>query len=203
MVIANVPPERIAHEFGTTKEKISTFEKLYFDARRYLEHRGWLRGVCIPRPNTLLATESRWFAVAFHRGWPGVEEVVLGRVPKCGQRTLQGAISILLGRVEDYFFAMEASGAEPSEKDVKAMASLVRIASSVPYLWENPLELEQKSSTDSPAIQSFNELTFAGRERVTYFLRAVMDKVAERALAQESDQSNKQVVGSNPPPTDA
>src|SRR5258707_9405799 len=48
LVIANVSPERIAHEFGTTKEKIETFEKLYFDARRYLTHRGWLSGICFP-----------------------------------------------------------------------------------------------------------------------------------------------------------
>ena len=86
LVTANVSPERIAHEFGTTKEKIETFEKLYFDARHYLKHRGWLRGICFPaaKPNAVVALELRWFAIAFGRGWPGVEEVVLGRVPKSG-----------------------------------------------------------------------------------------------------------------------
>jgi len=146
LVIANVSPERIAHEFGTTKEKIETFEKLYFDARHYLKHRGWLRGTCFPaaKPNAVVALELRWFAIAFGRGWPGVEEVVLGRVPKSGERTLEGAISVLLGRVEDYCSALEASGAEPSERDIKAMASLGRIARSLPYLWENPLELRTR-----------------------------------------------------------
>src|SRR5450631_1640314 len=33
MVLANGRPERIAHEMGTTEDKIDTFEKLYFDAR--------------------------------------------------------------------------------------------------------------------------------------------------------------------------
>ena len=190
MVIANVSPERIAREFGTTKERIETFEKLYFDARRYLKHRGWIRGVCYPaKPNSVDATELRWFAVAFRRGWPGVEEVVLGRVPKSGERTLDGAISVLLGRVEDYCSASEASGIGPSEKDIRDMASLVRIARSLPPLWENPLELEQESSTDSPTIQSLKELTPAGRQRLDFFFRRLMDGVAKKALAEESEGS--------------
>jgi hypothetical protein len=185
LVIANVSPERIAHEFGTSKEKIETFEKLYFDARRYLKHRGWLRGICFPaaKPNAVVAIESRWFAVAFRRGLPGVEEVVLGQVPKSGERTFQHPLSILLGRVEDYCFGLEASGAAPSEKDIKAMVALARIAArGLPYLWENPLEPEP--STDSPAIQALKKLSPAERDRVNAFLAILMDAAAKKALAQ-------------------
>jgi hypothetical protein len=186
LVIAHGSPEQIAHEFGTTKEKIETFEKLYFDVRRYLNHRGWLRGVCY---DSVDATELRWFAVAFRRRWPGVEEVVLGRLPKSGERSLDGAIGVLLGRVEDYCSASEASGKGPSEQDIKDMASLVRIARSLPPLWENPLELEQKSSTESPTIRSLKKLTPAGRLRLDFFLRRLMDGVAKKALAEEPEES--------------
>jgi hypothetical protein len=185
LVIANASPERIAHEFGTTKEKIETFEKLYFDARRYRKHRGWLRGICFPaaKPNAVVAIESRWFAVAFRRGLPGVEEVVLGGVPKSGERTFEHPLSILLGRVEDYCFGLEASGAPPSEKDIKAIVALARIAArGLPYLWENPLEPEP--STDSPAIQSFKKLSPGKRERVCAFLTTLIDGPAKKALAQ-------------------
>ena len=186
MVIANVSPDRIADKFGTTKEKIETFEKLYFDARRYLKHRGWLRGICFPAANRTLSSLQNCVGFPSHFAGAGlVLRKWLGRVPQRGERTLQGAISILLGRVEDYYFAMEASGAPPSEKDVKAMASLVRIARSLPYLWENPLELEQKSY-GHPGLK---ELTFAQRERVTYFFTTVMDDVKKKALAQESEGS--------------
>jgi hypothetical protein len=185
LVIANASPERIAHEFGTTKEKIETFEKLYFDARRYRKHRGWLRGICFPaaKPNAVVAIESRWFAVAFRRGLPGVEEVVLGGVPKSGERTFEHPLSILLGRVEDYCFGLEASGAPPSEKDIKAIVALERIAArGLPDLWENPLEPEP--STDSPTFQALKKLPPAGRDRVNTLLATLMDAAEEKALAQ-------------------
>jgi hypothetical protein len=191
MVIPNGSPERIAYEFGTTKEKIETFEKLYFDARRYLKHRGWLRGICLPaaKPaNAVVAIELRWFAVAFRRGWPGVEEVVLGQVPNSRQRTFQHALSILLGRVEDYCSGLEASGARPSEKDIKAIVALGRIHDrGLPYLWENPLESEP--STDSPTTQAFKKLPPAGRDRVCSFLTTVMDAAEKKALPQKSEGS--------------
>jgi hypothetical protein len=191
LVIANVIPERIAHEFGATKEKIEIFEKLYFDARRYLKHRGWLRGICYPaaKPDDAAsAAESRWFPVAFRRGWPGVEEVVLGRVPKSGERTLHNAFSVLLGRVEDLFFGWEASGAALSEKDIKAMESLARIsARGLPYLWENPLE--QESSTDSPTVPALKKLSPVQRDMVRAFLGTVIDAAEKKALAQKSEGS--------------
>jgi hypothetical protein len=191
LVIANVSPERIAHEFGATKEKIEIFEKLYFDTRRYLKHRGWLRGICYPaaKPeDAASAAESRWFPVAFRRGRPGVEEVVLGRVPKSGERTLHNAFSVLLGRVEDLFFGWEASGAALSEKDIKAMASLARIsARGLPYLWENPLE--QEASTDSPAVPALKKLSPAQRDKVRAFLEIVIDAAEKKAFAQKSKGS--------------
>jgi hypothetical protein len=190
LVIANVSPERIAHEFGTTKEKIETFEKLYFDARRYLKHRGWLKGICFPaaKPNADVAIESRWLAVAFRRGWPGVEEVVLGQTPKSGQRTIEHPFSIFLGRVEDYCFRLEASGAAPSEDDVKALCALARIhARGLPYLWENPLE--QEASTDDPTNQALKELSPAERDSVYFFLKAVIDAAEKKVLAQKSEAS--------------
>jgi len=184
MVIANRSPELIAPEFGTTKERIEIFEKLYFDARRYLKHRGWLRGICSPavKPNALDAAESRWFAIAFRRGWPGVEEVVLGQMPKCGERNLEHAFSILLGRVEDHCVALEASGEAPSEKDIKKIAQLARIARSVPYLWENPQEHEP--STDSPTFQRLKKLPFAQRDRVRWAVTQKMEENIEKAIAQ-------------------
>jgi hypothetical protein len=190
MVIANCSSERIAHEFGSTQHKIEIFEKLFFDVRRYLPHRGWLAGVCDPvaKPDAVSAVESRWFSVAFRRGWPGVEEVVLGLPPKAGERNLQHAFSVLLGRVQDYCVGLEASGVAPSEKDIKAIVALGRIAArGLPYLWENPLE--QEPATDSPAIWALKKLRPVDRDKARAFLTTLIDAAEKKALAQKSTGS--------------
>jgi hypothetical protein len=193
MIIANASPERIAHEFGTTKDKIEVFERLYFDVRCHLKDRGWLRGIVYPavKPDPAGAVESRWFPVAFRRGWPGVEEIVLGRPPKAGERNLQHAFSVLLGRVEDYCVGLEASGAAPSEKDIKALVALGRIAArGLPYLWENPLE--QESSTDSPAIQAIKKLSPAKRDEVLF----VLEEMFKRSIGIVQDFEKSKPEGS-------
>jgi hypothetical protein len=109
--------------------------------------------------------------------------VVLGQVPQSGERTFQHAFSIGLGRVEDYFFDLEASGVAPSEKDIKAIVALARIAArGLPHLWENPEDPEP--STDSPTFQSLKKLSPAGRQRVCAFLTTLMNAAAEKASAQ-------------------
>jgi hypothetical protein len=187
MVLANGTPERIAHEIGTTEDKIDTFEKLYFDVRRYLKHRGWLASICFPavKPDAAIAVESRWFAVAFRRGWPGVEEVVLGHVDKGCERTLQHAASVLLGRVDDYCWGLEVSGTAPSESDVRALLALARIGSvGLPVLWD-----EQQPSRIDPAFKELARLSAGGRERVFFAVTEVLRGTAAKALTLESEGS--------------
>jgi hypothetical protein len=186
MVLADGTPERIAHEIGTTEDKIDTFEKLYFDVRRYLKHKAWLASICFPaKPDAAIAVQSRWFAVAFRRGWPGIEEVVLGHVHKGCERTLQHAASVLLGRVDDYCWGLEASGTAPSERDVQALLALARIDSvGLPLLWD-----EQEPSTINPAFKELAQLSAVGRERVLLAVKKVVQGAAAKALTLESEGS--------------
>ena len=122
------------------------------------------------------------FVSHFRRGWPGVEEVVLGQVPKSGERTFQHPCSILLGRVEDYCFDLEALGVAPSDKDIKAIAALVRSARGLPYLWENPLEPEP--SEDSPALRLIKILSPTQRYNTCAAITTLLNGPIKKALAQ-------------------
>ena len=178
MVVAGRPVEQIAEEIGTAPGYIECFEQLYFDARRYLDYRLWLDTICRGERG------HRWLEVALDRGWPGVEEVVLRRLPR-GPRNLRHAISVLAGRVQDYIFGQEADNVAPSEKDLALLRSMSPMHDELPFL-EDPIE-EEQPLPESAAFNSFKKLSFGDREKVRSLLDMVLDgaarKVAERARA--------------------
>jgi hypothetical protein len=190
MIVGNGTPERIAHEMGTTADRIDIFEKLFFDVRRYLPHRGWLATVCL-RPlerDALITVESRWLAVAFRRGWAGVEEVVLGHVDKGCERSVKHLAGILLGRAEDYCWNLEASGIAPSERDLAALWMVARIASTgLPLLWD-----QEQPPTMTPGLTELAGLSFAGRDRVFSLLNTLFAAPEKKTSALESQGSKIQ-----------
>jgi hypothetical protein len=68
------------------------------------------------------ARERRWLSAAFHRGWPGVEQVVLRRTahtPEAIETTTRQLEAALAARALEYIEGLEAEGSAPSEADLK------------------------------------------------------------------------------------
>ena len=180
MVVAGRSVQQIAEEMATLPGNIECFEQLYFDARPYLEPRFWLKNICCGEGG------HRWLEVALKRGWPGVEEVVLRRLPH-GPRNLSPAVSIAVGRVQDYFFGQEASNIAPSEKDLELLGRMLRTHDKLPFLQDSLPEKEPLP--ESAAFNSFKKLPFASREKVCYFLRQETEGPAWKA-ALKADQAD-------------
>jgi len=119
MVVANRSTELIAEEMGTQPAAVDFFEKLHFDVRDSVDKRAWLRKICFGKDG------HRWLQVAFERGWPGVEQVILQRLPK-GPRSLNHAVSVLLTRFQAGLFQLEASNVDPSEKDLQQLLRVLQ-----------------------------------------------------------------------------
>jgi hypothetical protein len=179
MVVAGRSVEQIAEEMGTAPHNIECFEQLYFDARRYLGCRLWLGSICRGERG------HRWLEVALDRGWAGVEEIVLRRLPH-GRRDLRHVISVLAGRVQDYIFSQEASNVVPSEKDLALLRGISPMHDKLPFL-EDPLE-EEQPAPESAALNSFKKLSFGRREVVRSFIEKVIDGAARKAA--ETEQAN-------------
>lgn len=175
MVVANGSIEVIASKLGTQPAKIEFFEKLFFDVRRYLDKRDWLETICRGSGG------HRWLQVAFERGWAGVEEIVLGHLPK-GPRNSSHIISTFLGRAQAYAFGLEAANIPPSEKDLQLLLSALQANGNgqFPFLED---AVEEQSIPDSEASKGFMRLSAADRDRVRAYLNLFMDKAAEKAMA--------------------
>jgi len=181
MVVAKASIERIAIEMGTQPGKIEFFEKLYFDVRPYLGNRFLLRKICFGNGG------HRWLKVAFLRGWAGVEEIVLQRLPN-GPRNLSHTVSVLLGRAQAHQFELEASNAPESEKDLQLLLSVSQANAKFPFLQDT---IEENPVPETEASKGVAELTPVGRERVAAFLRMILDeaKKKERAARAQSERN--------------
>jgi hypothetical protein len=189
MVVADMPIELIASNLGTQPAKIEFFEKLFFDVRRYLDKRDWLETVCYGIGG------HRYLQVAFERGRPGVEEIVLHRLPK-GPRGFSHILSTYLGRAQAHGFKQEASNTPVSEKDVQVLLSVSHASKGgqLPSL-DDPVEAPPLPDTEG--FKAYANLSPAARERVAIALSTVVGKIALKATALDAAEGN----GSEPPPT--
>jgi hypothetical protein len=92
MAIAGCPPDEIAEELGTSRVKVITFEKLFWDIRRYRHQRAWLASIVTPpaavNPLDGVAVKSAMLmATALSRGAKGVMELLHGTVPTSAHET--------------------------------------------------------------------------------------------------------------------
>ena len=121
MIVAGRTARQIALEVGTVPLNIRAFEKLYFDVRRFLENRVWLKEVCYPsllgnEPDYRQA-EARWLAVAFERGWPGLAPCFLRPLqvkPRSGREEVNRFWQVLLSRASDFVGSLERTGVPPT-----------------------------------------------------------------------------------------
>jgi len=126
MLVADRTPEEIAPELGTAPLNIITFAKIYFDVRRFLSNEVFLRRLVFSDTEGQIATaealrERRWLAAAFHRGWPGVQQVVFHRTPETAEELENLSMQlhgILTSRALEFAADLETSGMVPSEADL-------------------------------------------------------------------------------------
>jgi hypothetical protein len=187
MVLTGASASKIGQEMAATEENITVFEKLYFDVRPYLSSAAVIERIC----SSAVGVEKRWFAIARKDGWAGVEEAILLRRGRrrVRERNLDGAIGVMLNRVEDGVRNLEASGIEPGDRDLQRLAVLADIhATGLPAVWQEADEAEHGESTGQTTNPSFSKLPAGEREKVLFFLRHLMDKAAKKVAEAESVQ---------------
>lgn len=175
MVVANRSVEQIAEEMGTQPGRVDFFEKLHFNIRHYRDKRAWLRKICFGNDG------HRWLQVAFERGWPGVEEVILHRLPK-GSRSLNYAVSVLLGRSQAGLFQSEASNVAPSEKDLQQLLRVLQASNygEFPFLEDG---VEEPPAPESETLDVFKNLPVESRDKVRSTVSPIMGEVISKAMA--------------------
>jgi hypothetical protein len=205
MVMANFLPEEIADQMGAEPDNIDMFENLYFDARRYLDRRLWLHGICFPR-----ATESRWLQAVFNRRRDGVQEVLLGQSSQNPNgnrwpRPFHRMARTVLHRAEDYCVALEASGKATSEKDLQLLLALSRLDGFCQLpLFEDAVKIEASHQSESPEkrmekLQSvnWNELIL-NAESIVKTLKSEFDEIAHKQLVAAAESEAKKSGASSP-----
>jgi len=131
MTICDLPAESIARELGTVPLHIVAYQKFFFDVKRFLDRKLWIKRICFPvyqhQPSAEEECEARWLAVAYMRGWGGLSGLVSNqRLAHNSGEDLQGLVRVLLGRSLDYFVGLEAVGIPPSERDLELLALVQR-----------------------------------------------------------------------------
>lgn len=127
MTVADLRPEEIARELGTTRGNIVTFQKLFWDIERYLGNELWLRTIAMPQDATRpilpeIARERQWLTVAYLRGWEGLQSTLQHRAPKNPEDLQEGARAIeaaLLLRAQQFIASLDSNGIPATEHDFK------------------------------------------------------------------------------------
>jgi hypothetical protein len=132
LLIADRTYEEIAEELGTTRENIVAFAMIYFDVRRFLGNETWLQRMIFAEPMGSAFTptqlrERRWLSLAFHRGWPGVQQVVLQRRLATNEEVQEQMLqikAILTSLALEHAHDLESSGTQPSAVDLRCFLAL-------------------------------------------------------------------------------
>ena len=183
MLIADRTPDEIAAELGTARINIVTFEKIFFDVRRYLGNESWLLRIISADPPEGMGEaealrEKRWLSAAFHRGWAGVEQVVFHRTPTSAatvEQLSQQLLAALGSRALEYVEELQVSGVRPSEADLRRFMAARNVQSQQPpaapdsaikatewvrSLW-NAVEVKAMEEPDNPELAIYREFTTA------------------------------------------
>jgi len=171
MLVADRTPEEIAAELGTKTQNVVTFAKIYFDIRRYLDKESWLRRIVFQEPpegipQAEALRERRWLAAAFHRGWPGVQQVALHQTPGNANEMEELSLrlkSTLASRALEFALDLEANDAPATEADLHRFIAV------------RSIQPDESATKGSP-----HDLMMA-------FIRGLHEDVLERAEANLDD----------------
>ena len=179
MVIAGQSMQAIAKLVSTQTETIEYFEKLFFDARRYLDEELWIHKQCYGESG------NRLMRVALRRGSAGLLEVMLRAGPK-SPRNLQRSTSVLHGRLEDYVFELETNNVPVGEKDFERFIRACQLSASgkLPFL-DDPPPAEKDEKPYSPTLRKLGPV---GNERLRQFFEPLLAAAANKSAALEADK---------------
>jgi hypothetical protein len=141
LLIADRTYEEIAQELGTTRENIVAFAMIYFDVRRFLENETWLQRMIFAKPmDSAFAPaqlrERRWLSIAFHRGWRGVEQVVLQRRLATNEEVQEQILQTkakLSSLALEHAHDLQSRGTPPSAVDLRCFLALRHSESGQPH----------------------------------------------------------------------
>ena len=132
MTIADLPPETIAEEVGTSRKNVVAYQFLFFDVRRYLGYETWLKTICLKQaaPSSWDPTETReaqLLGIAYLRGWSGLQSILQCRTPT-GQRELleisESIEAMLAMRALEFVASLNAQNVPCSITDLQIYRSI-------------------------------------------------------------------------------
>jgi hypothetical protein len=125
MVIGGRTAEQIAKLIGTSPEKVTAFENVFFDVRRHLARRVWLKTICFPsldpQPEAYREAEARLMQIAFNRGWNGLYPFFCAPSSSSARPGAQHLMRLLTARAADYVDEMEMRGTPMSDRDIQRL----------------------------------------------------------------------------------
>lgn len=187
MVIVDRSPRDIALEIGATSANVVAFEKLFFDVRRYLDQRFWIKELCHSPSRVTVLDEgaSRWLLTACARGWNGLAfmfstsgsnpEPIRKYELKSAGKTNSDLISLgVSGRLADFIVSLEMRGAKPTAEEMRLSCDLGLLEPGLSASFHEldyPKALSRKEEKITrEAAQSVGALTPMGRRKVTALL---------------------------------
>jgi hypothetical protein len=129
-IVCDRTAEQIARTVGTTAAYMNTFEKIFFDVRRYLGNRVWLQSLWFPSLSSkapiYLQSQARLMQIAFRGGWRALYPYICEPTSSSSKPTPQALISGLFSRAQDHVHNMEIRGTPPSDADIQRLVAVQR-----------------------------------------------------------------------------
>jgi hypothetical protein len=132
LTVARVPVNEIAGKLRTTRKNIALFQRLYFDAIRYLDDQGWLASIIfapLKNPNDPAEFRDRHLmTAAFLHGERGVGQVFCPTVtltPEERDERLQEIRAALTTRASEFIMNLRIDLVPPAREDFEALIKLL------------------------------------------------------------------------------
>ena len=132
LTVARVPVNEIAGKLRTTRKNIALFQRLYFDAIRYLDDQGWIASIVfapLKNPNDPAEFRERHLmTAAFLRGERGVGQVFCPTVtltPEERDERLQEIRAALTTRASEFIMNLRTDLVPPAREDFEALIKLL------------------------------------------------------------------------------
>lgn len=191
MVIAGRSPRDIAQEVGSTRANVVAYEKIFFDVRRYLPQRFWIKELChFPSRMTVLGEgASRCLITACERGWNGLafmfstsrsdSKAADKWKPESVGKSLSDMISLgLAARLVDFIATLEMNGVKPTAQEMELFLKLGLIGSELPSSFHqlgyppafSPKE-EKKRREDAKLV---DKMSFQSRRKLVTLLERIL-----------------------------
>jgi hypothetical protein len=131
LIIADRTTAQIAADIGTTPDNVRAYEKLFFDARKYRDHRGWFAQLCLravpQRSRVEQECDRQWRSLAHRRGFAGLAPAIFAQQKPPSSSTPHAAfVRSLLCRASDFISDLDATGVLPTERDMAMLGAVLQ-----------------------------------------------------------------------------